>query len=266
MKTVVLILLCCLAFVLPSQAEVTPDDYLIGVDDVLKITVYDHADLGVVSRVSNDGSIQFPLVGSITVAGLTIKDASQEIERSLMDGYLAHPQVTIFIEEYRSKKIMIIGHVKEPGVYELSGPTRLLEVLSMVGGLRENAGDLALITRKSVDETKGQQIIQVDLKKLLESGDAKLNIPIVDKDSIFIAKAGMFYVTGEVDKPSAYKHEDGATTLKAISMAGGFTKLAAKNRIRIVRTIDGKEQILEKVSLQEEIKPGDVIVVPQSYF
>ena len=100
----------------------------------------------------------------------------------------------------------------------------------------------------------------------MATGDVALNIQILDKDNVFIAKAGMFYVTGAVDEPDAYKYEEGSTVLKAISMAGGFTKVAAKSRIRIVRIVDGKEQIMEKVSLQEELQPGDVIVVPESYF
>jgi polysaccharide export outer membrane protein len=266
MKTLVLMLICCLSVVIPSWADTVQDDYLIGADDVLKITVYDHQDLDVVSRVSGDGSIQFPLLGSVTLGGLTIKDAIKEIETQLKDGYLVNPQVTIFVEEYRSKKVMVIGHVVEPGVLELSGPTHLLEVLSLVGGLRENASDEATITRNLMGDEKGQKILRVDLKRLMETGNSELNVQIMDKDSVFIAKAGMFYVTGEVGKPDAYKYEEGSTVLKAISMAGGFTQIAAKNKIRIVRIVDGKEQTLEKVTLQEEVKPGDVVVVPESYF
>jgi len=259
-------LLCCLSLVMPSWAELVQDDYLIGPDDVLKITVYDHEDLDVVSRVSADGSIQFPLLGSVTLGGLTLKEAIAEIEKQLKDGYLVNPQVTIFVEEYRSKKVMVIGHVVEPGILELSGSTNLLEVLSMVGGLRENAGDEATITRPLPENPKNKQILRIDLKRLMETGDAELNLPILDQDTIFIAKAGMVYVTGEVGAPGAYKYEEGATVLKAISVAGGFTPIASKNKIRIVRIVAGTEQTMEKVSLQEEVKPGDVVVVPESYF
>jgi polysaccharide export outer membrane protein len=266
MKTIVLLLFCCLSIVIPSWADMVQDDYLIGSDDVLKITVYDHEDLDVVSRVSADGSIQFPLLGSVKLGGLSLKEAIREIEKQLKDGYLVNPQVTIFVDEYRSKKVMVIGHVVDPGILELSGPTNLLEVLSMVGGLRENAGDEVTITRASSADQKDKKILRVDLKRLMETGDAELNIQIMDKDSVFIAKAGMVYVTGEVGKPDAYKYEEGTTVLKSVSMAGGFTKIAAKGKIKIVRIVDGEEQVLEKVSLQELVLPDDVIVVPQSYF
>ena len=184
----------------------------------------------------------------------------------MRDGYLANPQVTVFIMAYRSKRVTVIGQVSKSGVLELSGPTRLLDVLSLVGGLADNAGDVATITRAATADAAAPEIIQIDLKRLMETGDVALNIQIMDKDNVFIAKAGMFYVTGAVDEPDAYKYEEGSTVLKAISMAGGFTKVAAKSRIRIVRIVDGKEQVMEKVSLQEELQPGDVIVVPESYF
>lgn len=266
MKTAVLLMLCCLSVVLPSWADSVQDDYLIGTDDVLKITVYDHEDLDVVSRVSGGGGIQFPLLGTVKLGGLTLKEAIREIEKQLKDGYLVNPQVTIFVEEFRSKKVMVNGHVAEPGILELSGPTNLLEVLSMVGGLRENASDEATITRTLSGENREKKILRVDLKRLMETGDAELNIPIMDNDTVFIAKAGMVYVTGEVDSPGAYKYEEGTTILKAISVAGGFTSIASKNKIRIVRIVAGKEQTLEKVTLQEVVKPGDVVVVPESFF
>ena len=266
MKTIVLLLLCCLSIVIPSWADMVQDGYLIGSDDVLKITVYDHEDLDVVSRVSGDGSIQFPLLGTVKLGGLTLKEAIREIEKQLKDGYLVNPQVTIFVEEFRSKKVMVNGHVVEPGILELSGPTNLLEVLSMVGGLRENASDEATITRSLSGENNEKKILRVDLKRLMETGDAGLNIQIMDNDTVFIAKAGMVYVTGEVGTPGVYKYEEGTTVLKAISMAGGFTPIASKNKIRIVRIVDGKEQTLEKVTLQEVVKPGDVVVIPESYF
>ncbi len=266
MNKVVVLLLFCLSVAIPSWADLVQDDYLIGTDDVLKITVYDHEDLDVVSRVSGDGSVQFPLLGSVVLGGLTLKDAIKEVQSQLKDGYLVDPQVSIFVEEFRSKKVMVIGHVVEPGVLELSGPTHLLEVLTMVGGLRENAGDVATITRALKDGSGSQKILRVDLKKLMETGESVLNIQIMDKDSVFIAKAGMFYVTGEVGKPDAYKYEEGATVLKAISMAGGFTQIASKNKIRIVRIVDGQEKIMDPVTLQEPVKPGDVVVVPESYF
>lgn len=261
-----ILLLLSLIVVTTAWADSTQADYLVGPGDVLKITVYDNPDLNATVRVSADGSIQLPLIGNVSMFDLSVEQVQLKVEKLLADGYLRDPQVTVFIEEFRSQKVVVNGHVLKPGVYELSGPTSLLELISMAGGLRENASDRLSINRIGVPGVREQQVLRIDLKALLESGSSNLNIPVFDKDSVFIAKAGMFYVTGEVAKPDAYKFEDGTTVLKAISMAGGFSKIAAKGKVRIIRIIDGQEQVMDKVPLQEPVQPDDVIVVPESFF
>jgi polysaccharide export outer membrane protein len=88
----------------------------------------------------------------------------------------------------------------------------------------------------------------------------------MDGDTVYITKAGVFYVTGEVKKPDAYKYEEGTTAIKAITMAGGFTDKASKGRIKIIRKVDGKEDVIEKVKMDEPVLPDDVIIVPESFF
>ena len=265
-RITVLIVLFVLLMTSSSLANPSDGDYLVGAGDVLKISVYDNQDLETVARVNTDGSIQFPLIGSVKLSGLSVEAATRRIEALLADGYLVNPQVTIFIEEYRSKKVVIIGQVINPGVYELQGPTRLLELISMAGGLRDTAGDELIINRRAKMGGGSPEVIRVDLQQLLETGDSAQNVAIVDADNIFIAKAGMFYVTGEVEKPDAYKLEEGTTVLKAITMAGGFTKLAAKGRVSIVRMVNGQEIVMEKVSMNELLRADDVLMVPESFF
>ncbi len=264
MRIVVLLFLSLLMAV-PAWAAPAQADYLLGPGDVVKISVYDNLDLSTTARVGNDGRIQFPLVGAVPVLGLSVQGVSNQIKTLLADGYLVDPQVTVFVDEYRSQKVVIVGHVRNPGVQELSGPTNLLELISMAGGLGADAGDRVTINRKqgSGGET---EVLRVDLKRLLETGAADLNLQVQDGDNIFIAKAGMFYVTGQVKSPNAYKFENGTTILKAISMAGGFSPIAAESRVRVIRIIDGKETVLGKVSMQEPVVPDDVIVVPESFF
>ena len=244
-------------------AESVQSDYRVGNGDVLKISVYDNPDLDTVSRLNSDGSIQFPLIGTVNLSGLNVAQVAARIETLLADGYLIDPQVAVFIQEYRSKKVVIMGQVKNPGVYELNGQISLRELISKSGGLREEAGSKLTIYRTLGGQ---QKIINIDLQRLLESGDADQNVMIQDQDNIFIAKAGMIYVIGEVKKPGDYKYEDGATVLKIVSMAGDFDEFANKKKIRITRTVDGKEQILEKVPLHEPVYPGDIIEVPESLF
>jgi polysaccharide export outer membrane protein len=254
-----MVMLMTMAFpsLLPAQ------DYVVGDRDVLRITVYDHPDLASVARVSGEGTIFFPLVGEVKVSGLTIPQIAAKLSEMLANGYIVNPQVIVFIEEFRSKKVTAIGEVMKPGLYELPGQTTLLELLSRAGGLTRDAGDKALVKRKT---GKGEQSFTIDLKKLVEKGDTSADLNLQDGDSIYIQKAGFFYVSGEVKKPDVYKYEEGTTVLKAITMAGGFTDKAAERRIKIKRKEDGKENTLEKVGLDELVRPDDVIVVPESFF
>jgi len=245
---------------------VSAQDYVIGEGDVLKITIYDHDDLTTTARVSGDGIIVFPLIGQIEVKGLTLGQIARKIAALLSDGYIMSPQVNIFIQEFRSKKAFIMGEVTKPGLYVLPGQTTFLALLSEAGGLTKNTGDNAMIKRKVGPADQNENIITIDLKRLIEKGDASLDTPIMDGDSIYINKAGVFYVTGEVKKPDAYKYENGATVIKAVTMAGGFTDKASKGRVKIVRKVGGKEEVLEKVKMDEPVLPDDVIVVPESFF
>jgi polysaccharide export outer membrane protein len=241
-------------------------DYQIGPGDVLKITIYDHQDLTTIARVDNDGYILFPLAGRVRVGGLTTSGASQSIAAKLANDYIVNPQVSIFVEEFRSKKVFIIGEVVRPGLYELSGPTTLLELVSKAGGLTRGAGRNATIRRTMANGVAGEKNIEVNIADLLQSGDETVDIPLMDGDSITIAKAAVIYVTGQVNRPSAFTIEPDTTVIKAITMAGGFTQLAAQGKIKIIRKVNGVEQVLEKVPLHERLMPEDVMVVPESFF
>jgi polysaccharide biosynthesis/export protein len=264
MKKRSLLLINTLIFLISTF--VFAQDYIIGEGDVLKITVYDHDDLTTVARVSGDGVIAFPLIGQIDVKGLTLSQISQKIATLLSDGYIVNPQVNIFIQEFRSKKAFIMGEVTKPGLYVLPGQTTFLSVLSEAGGLTKEAGYKAIIKRKVNSSDRNEEIITIDLKRLIEKGDTSLDVPIMDGDSIYITKAGVFYVTGEVKKPDAYKFEEGTTVIKAITMGGGFSDKASKGRVKIIRKKAGKEEVLEKVSMDEPVLPDDVVVVPESFF
>jgi polysaccharide biosynthesis/export protein len=264
MKKLLFFCIFFIAFILCTL--VFAQDYVIGEGDVLKITIYDHDDLTTTARVSGDGVIVFPLIGQIEVKGLTLPQIARKIAALLSDGYIMSPQVNIFIQEFRSKKAFIMGEVTKPGLYVLPGQTTFLALLSEAGGLTKNAGDSAMIKRKVGSADQNENIITIDLKRLIEKGEASLDISIMDGDSIYINKAGVFYVTGEVKKPDAYKYENGSTVIKAITMAGGFSEKASKGRVKIVRKVGGKEEVLEKVKMDEPVLPDDVIIVPESFF
>jgi len=249
-----------------APLHVSADDYFIGTEDVVKVTVYNHPELTTSERVSGEGSITLPLIGEIKVAGLSTDLAAKKIAAGLSDGFIVDPNVSVFIVEFRSKKTIIMGQVNRPGIYMLSGNTTFLELLSLAGGLTKDAGARATIKRKSAGREREEGILTIDLKKLIESGETSLDVTLMDGDNVYIGKAGVFYITGEVKSPAAYKSEEGLTLIKAVTMAGGFTEKAAPKRIRIIRKIDKQEKVIQRAGMDETVFPDDIIIIPESFF
>lgn len=250
-------------FVLLFPLSGIAEDYIVGPGDVLKVTVYNHNDLQTTVRVTDDGFIAMPLLGQVKVQGMKTSDITEELTKLLANGYIVNPQVNIFIEEFRSKKAVILGHVNKPGLVEIRGTTNFLEIMSQAGGLKDGAGDTATIKR--VKDGK-QEVIVLNLKSLVEGGDVNQNISIHDGDTVYISEGGTCYVTGEVNKPNGYPCTQGATVLQLISLAGGFTGKAAKSGISIVRIVDNQKTVLKDVELNTAVIADDIIVVPESFF
>jgi len=266
-----ILLLASWAMALSASAQ---GEYIIGEGDLIKITVYDNPDLTTEARVSGDGKITLPLVGEVMVNKLTANEAEKKIANLLEDGYIVKPQVSIFIEEYKSKKVTVLGEVARPGLVVLRGAYSLMEAISDAGGITLNAGDTLYIQRKGIKggekkepDGKGKEDpgLAVDLKKLFEEGDASANVPVQDGDSIYVPRAAFVYVNGEVKNPGAYKITKGLTVLKAITIAGGFTPKAGDNRTRIIRKTAGGETTI-KAKMDDLALPDDIILVPESLF
>ena len=238
-------------------------EYQVGPGDVLKITVYDNDDLTTKVMVNSDGKVVIPLIGPVEVGNKSVPHITQMITRLLADGYLVNPQVNVFVEEYRSKKVVILGQVKNPGLIELSGAISFLELLSKAGGLSKEAGDTATIKRSGGND---KDVTLVDLNALIEKGDISQNVQILDGDTVNISKAGMCFVTGEVKNPGTYPCGDGTTVLKIIALSGGFTGKASKSGVRIVRVVKNEKKLFKGVPLDTKLQQDDVIVVPESFF
>ena len=241
-------------------------DYRIGEGDVLSITVYKQADLDKIVRVSNEGTVSLPLIGPVKAKGRTVAELAQDITALLADGYLVDPHVSVYIDEFRSQKVTILGAINAPGLYEISGDITFLELVSKAGGFTALAGDEAMVERQPDEVEKGKQKLRVDLKGFLERGDTSADITLKDGDSIFVKQAAMVYVNGEVRSPSVYKHHQNMTVIKAVTMAHGFTEKAAPSDIRIIRKVDGKETVFKQVKMDMPVLPEDIVIVPESFF
>ncbi len=251
-----------------------PTDYIVGPQDVLSITVWDQTELSGKYTVEADGSITFPLIGRVQAGGLTLHGIETELKRRLADGYFKNPQLSVSVDTYRSRRVFIVGEVRTPGTYTLTGDMSLIEALSRAGSTTPNASAEAVIVRapegKAASgpvmpgDSAGAATLRVDLKEL-QSGTGN-NVALRDGDTIFVPRAETVYVTGQVKNPGAYALQAKETTvMQALSLAGGVTDRGSTSRIKVVRLVKGvKKEIAVKLS--DLVQPGDTLVVPERYF
>lgn len=273
---------------LAADSNISPD-YLIGPEDVLQISVFDVPDLNETVRVANDGTIAMPLLGRIKASGLTADGLRDRLERELGKNLLQHPQVTVFVTQFHARPVSIVGAVEKPGLYQITGPRSLIEMLSLAGGLaRRNtasAGKSVYVTRpggfQNLKIVPGMRElasdkIAIDLKDLLYSRADGLNIPIKPHDIIAVSKADVIYVAGSgVRKPGGFilEDRDSITVVQALAMAEGLAPNAAKRRARIIHMkADGSrveipvdiEKIIRDKAPDPNLASNDILYVPSS--
>lgn len=252
-------------------------EYRIGPKDLLEIKVQEVPELaGLGVRVSEDGSITLPLAGNIALAGMTKDEVEKLIARVLIERNLVkNPQVSVFIKEYQSQVVSLIGAVTKPGIYQLVGRVTLLDIISQAGGFKENAANEIFVLREGKSEAAAT--IRIDLEDLTVNGNPKLNIPLQPGDVINIPADEVIsiFVFGAVRNPGALQVKKSAriNIVQAVAQAGGLTESGKYSGITIKRTLkDGREENL-KVNLMDIIrgkKPnivllkGDVVFVRES--
>jgi polysaccharide export outer membrane protein len=266
-------LLCCLVALAVGGAAAA-QEYTIGPGDVLKITVWGHDDLSKDYPVAQDGRVPFPLIGSVQAVGLSTTDLAKRIRDLLEKDYLVNPQVIVGVKDYLSKKVNVMGEAEKPGLFYLTGPTTLLELLSKAGGLSKTAGkDLVLVRTEGPDgksHTAGSVILRLDVRKI-QAGDVKENVLLQNGDMMFVPKASAFFVLGEVNKPGTFPLDKETSALEAITLAGGFSATAAASGVKVLRrNADGKQETIA-VDLAGAVpkdksfrlEEGDTVLVPK---
>lgn len=247
-------------------------DYVVGPQDVLTITCYDQADLSGRFAVEADGTFTYPLVGRVRVGGLTLRQVEAEVKKQLQQGFFKDPQIAVVIETYKSQKIFVMGEVRQPGAYTLSGDMTLIEALARAGSILPSAGSEAIIVhaadRMAVATLPAQadakNIVKLDLSDLA-AGTLAGNMVLRDGDTIVIPRAPSVYVFGHVKNPGAYSMQQRNTTvLQALALAGGVTDRGSMSRMKIVRIVKGERKEV-KVDLRDIVQPGDTIIVPERY-
>lgn len=266
----------------PAQPTIAAD-YILGQGDRLSVRVFGADDL--LDRpldVSAEGDILAPLVGQVKAAGLSVQGLEAELTEQYKK-YYKDPEVTVTVLEYRSQPVTVVGSVNTPGVIQLRRPARLMEVISQAGGLRADAGDKALITRRdaagstAANGSRGFVTQEVELHKIIEGNDPSLNIIVRGNDLITIPKAKMVYVVGAIGRPGGYVldgHSSTITVLQAIALAGGVNSTARASQSRILRasgddshrteTVVNLKKILANNAPDVELHAEDILFVPNS--
>jgi polysaccharide biosynthesis/export protein len=250
-------------------------DYRLGAEDLLEITIFNvESGTGLIPRtvqmrVSQQGTIALALLGDIPVAGLTTAGLEQLLRQRYQE-YVRNPQVGVQVKDYRSQQVSVMGAVPKPGVYQLTGPKTLVDVLSMAGGINERSGKKVHIYRQEGDE---RQTYVVDLLALANN-PTLLNMPVQPRDAIHVPEAGMFFVDGSVGRPGSYPLLRPYTLTQALAVAGGVNEeMANYSGVVIFRQRDAPEpdripinlkDIIAGQAVDPPITPDDVILVPMS--
>jgi polysaccharide export outer membrane protein len=240
------------------------DTYKLGINDVIKIQVYENPDLTVSVPVSPLGTIRFWLLGEVQVQGLTVPEAESRLAAALKKGgYIKSPQVMISVENYRSRQVSILGRVAKPGKLPIDQEViTLLDVVAMAGGLQDDAADHITLIRKNGTTSTKQSI---DMYALF-NGSIENNVPINPGDLIVVPRMDRFYIYGEISRPGAYRLEPNMTIMQALSIGGGLTAKGTDRGIRITRRLkNGKVEEID-VSLLDSIRANDVVYVKESLF
>jgi len=242
----------------------------IGAGDLVEMSVFDTPELSGKLRVSNTGDIFLPLVGSLHVAGLKADEAQTLIRQKFVDGgFLKDPQVTVFVAEYATQGVSVLGEVKNPGIYPAFGSHHLIDYISVAGGLTPVAGTNITITRA------GQADTPENVKVSASAAPRPLDNPeILAGDSIFVERTGLIYVIGEVARPGGFplNHDQHLTILQAIALAQGTSYTAARGSAKIIRTTpQGRQEIpvnlksiLAAKAPDQLLQDNDILFIPNS--
>ena len=237
----------------------------IGVGDMVRVTVFRNPDLTTETRVTDQGTISFPLLGDVPVAGMTPSQVSKKIAEKLASGkYVVNPEVAVTMMQVNSRQVSVLGNVNKPGRYPIDNiNTRLTDFLAAAGGVAAPGSDL--VTVVSLKDGKADKR-DVDLSQMFTTGNVEANLQLQPGDTIYVHRAPMVYVYGEVNKAGAYRLEPHMTVMQAIAMGGGLTVRGTQRGLKIHRRgADGKIQQIN-ARPTDEVRTDDVVYVDESLF
>jgi polysaccharide export outer membrane protein len=238
---------------------------VLGAGDIVKVTVFQSPELSLETRIPESGIVNYPLLGNVTLGGLTIIQAEKRIADGLLGGkFLRQPQVSILVTQLRGSQASVLGHAVRPGRYSLElSTTRLSDLMALAGGVAPDGSDTLTVVGTRSGKPFRQQI---DFRTLFRGDASSQDIVIENNDVVYVDKVAQVYIYGEVQKPGTLRLERGMTVLQALAAAGGLTQRGTQRGIRVHRKgADGAMQTVQP-TLQEVLRQDDVVQVPESLF
>lgn len=254
----------------PAQRSATsgPDrsrDYVVGAGDVLRINVYQNADLSLETRVNESGVISYPLLGQVVVGGRSVGEVEHAIADGLKKGnFIKQPQVSVLVTQVRGNQASVLGAAGRPGRYpiEVKG-MRLSELLALAGGVA--AGGSEIVTLSGIREGKPFRQ-KVDVSQLFGGNSAAEDPIVLNGDTLYVDKLPTVYIYGEVQRPGPIALTPDMTLMQALASGGGLTQRGTERGMKVHRRNgSGKVEIVE-LRMTDTLRPGDVIYVRESLF
>jgi polysaccharide export outer membrane protein len=241
-------------------------DYRLGPGDAIRIAVFQNPDLSLDSRISDSGTITYPLIGVVDLGGLSVIGAEQKLAKLLRDsGFVADPQLSITLIQVRGSQVSLLGLVNKPGRYPLEqARMKLTDVLALGGGVVQGAADNIVLVGMRDGKLMRKTI---DVTSMILKGGPEDDITVQNGDILYVNKAPVFYIFGEVQKPGSYRIERDMTLMQALATGGGITQRGTLRGIKVYRRDEktGKGAKIE-LEMQDQIRPDDVISVRESWF
>jgi polysaccharide export outer membrane protein len=253
---------------LTAQAA-TQGDYTLGVGDYIRISVYQNVDLQLEVRISEGGNISYPLLGTVKLGGLTVAEAENKIAKGLKDGnYLKQPQVTILVLDMKANLVSVLGQVTKPGRYALgavAGGNKLSEILAQAGGIVAGVGsDLVVVTGTRDGKPFRKEI---DFPRVFSATNPEADLVLQNGDSVWVDRAPLVYIYGEVQRAGAQGMLRDMTVLQALAASGGLTQRGTERGIRVHRRdeVTGQVKVIQP-GMNDKLQANDVIYVKESLF
>jgi polysaccharide biosynthesis/export protein len=255
----------------PSSAQTAAataagsSQYRLAAGDVIRISVYQSADLTLETRITEAGTISYPLLGSVALAGLTVTDAEKRIADGLRSGnFVKQPQVSIAVQQVRGNQVSVLGQVGRPGRYPLeTGNVQLTDMIATAGGVVPGGADQVVV----VGTRNGQPYrAEIDLPSVFGAGRRANDLTLQNGDVVWVERAPMIYMYGEVQKPGSLRLERGMTVMQALAASGGLTQRGTERGLRVHRRdAEGKVRIIEP-AMTDRLQPEDIVYIRESVF